>query len=728
MVYTTIYIVTFVIILVTFFLIRRNFVDLRNHDEGTDEMKEIAGIIRDGAKTFLGREYRIIIPTVFFFAILYSLFTERLAGIALLFGSLLNMIAVEIGMRAGTYGNVRTTNAAKVTRALSRTMRIALLGGSVSGFAVPAFGLFGFTIVWLVSGGAQANLVGSGLLGLNVCNPVVMRLGCYSLGFSLVGMFNRVAGGNYTKAADISADIVGKNVHNMPEDDSRMPNTIADFIGDCVNDIAGNISDLGESTVATQVACILIGMQIFPDNPKALAAACILPFVLSSGGLLSSLIGVSSVIFANRKKVKIDKAGNRQIISREIADPGLELDLATYLSAIMVFLVGLVGTYVVFGKLPDLQQYGFRYGWLSPWICSVLGIASSVLVGKITEYYTSMKYDPVKRLVSMAFEGDSFVVTEGDAIGYRSALGPVLVIGTAMIVAYNLGGTYGIAIAGLGMLSFVGTTVSIDAFGPIADNAGGIAESCHLDPEVRKITDQLDAVGNTTAAIGKGNAIGSAAFATVSLIMSYIGSYATHDIALKTVVVHLVVGSVVGAMLVMYFSGLLTDNTITAAKALADAGETQLNEHPKILTGEELPDYKSIIELAANNALRHMLVPSIMALVAPLIFGFTFGPNFVLGILIGSTAVAVGLALYNGNSGGAYDNAKKAIEIQIAKLKEEGKPVPVELTQAHKASVTGDTVGDTRKDVVGVALDIFIKAMSTESNTLAHMFLSYHLF
>lgn len=717
-----VYVMSFLIIACAFCLIRINFVDLRKHDEGTDEMKELAGIIRDGANTFLGREYRVIIPTVIFFAVLYSCFTETFAGVALIFGAALNMIAVEIGMRAGTYGNVRTTNAARVTKALSRTMRIALLGGSVSGFAVPAFGLFGFLVVWILSRGAQIGLVGHGLLGLNACNPIAMRLGCYSLGFSLVGMFNRVAGGNYTKAADISADIVGKNVHNMPEDDSRMPNTVADFIGDCVNDIAGNISDLAESFVATPTACILISMQIFKDNPAALSAACIFPFILSASGLLSSLIGVSSVIFANRKKVRKNENGEVEVISREIQDPALELDMATYLSAAMVFIIGLIGAYGVFRNLPELDAFNFRYGWISPWVASILGVISSVAVGKITEYYTSMKYGPVQKLKSMAFEGDSFVVTEGDAIGYRSTLGPVLVIGVSMMIAYSLCGTYGIAIAGLGMLSFVGTTVSIDAFGPIADNAGGIAESCHLDPEVRKITDQLDAVGNTTAAIGKGNAIGSAAFATVSLIMSYIQSYTVGDIGILTIIVHLVVGILIGAVLVMYFCALLTDNTIVAAKQLADAGEAQL-KIPGVIEGTVKPDYTSIIELAANNALKHMLIPSIMALVTPILFGFSFGPNFVLGILIGATAVAVSLALYNGNSGGAFDNAKKSIEIERAT-----KPDDASLALAHKAAVTGDTVGDTRKDVVGVALDIFIKTMSTVSNTLSSLFVSFHLF
>ena len=717
-----VYILSFTIIIVAFVLIRRNFMDLKNHDEGTEEMKELASIIRNGASTFMGREYRVIVPTVIFFAVLYSLFTEKYAGLALLFGAGLNMTAVEIGMRAGTYGNVRTTNAARVTKALSRTMRIALLGGSVSGFSVPSFGLFGLLIVWILSRGAQAHLVSQGFLGLNTCNPIAMRLGCYSLGFSLVGMFNRVAGGNYTKASDISADIVGKNVHNMPEDDSRMPNTVADFIGDCVNDIAGNISDLAESFVATPTACILISMQIFKNNPVALAAACLFPFIISAGGLLSSLIGVSSVIFANRKKIQMGANVEMQVISREIQDPALELDMATYLSAGMVFIIGLIGAYWVFGKMPESTILSFRYGWLSPWIASVLGVVSSVAVGKITEYYTSMKYAPVQKLKTMAFEGDSFVVTEGDAIGYRSTLGPVLIIGVSMIIAYSLAGTYGIAIAGLGMLSFVGTTVSIDAFGPIADNAGGIAESCHLEPEVRKITDQLDAVGNTTAAIGKGNAIGSAAFATVSLIMAYVESYTTGDIGLMSIIVHLVVGIIVGGALVMYFSALLTDNTIVAAKQLADAGEEELRI-PGVIEGTVKPNYTRIIELAANNALKHMLVPSVMALVTPILFGFSFGPNFVLGILIGATAVAVGLALYNGNSGGAFDNAKKAIEIERAT-----NPDDESLALAHKAAVTGDTVGDTRKDVVGVALDIFIKTMSTVSNTLASLFVSFHLF
>lgn len=728
MVSTVVYLFSAVAILVSGFLIRRNFVNLRECNEGTEEMKDLAGIIRAGAQTFLKREYRVIIPTVTLFAILYTLCTETFAGVALLFGAMLNVVAVEVGMRAGTYGNVRTTNTARVTKSLSRTLRTALLSGSVSGFIVPAMGLGGFLVVFLLSTRSGFDVLGHGLLFQNTCSALAMRLGCYSLGFSLVAMFNRVAGGNYTKAADISADIVGKNVHNLPEDDSRMPNTVADFIGDCVNDIAGNISDLAESFVATPTACILISMQLFKDQPMAMVAACLFPFILSAGGLVSSLISVSYVLFANRgRKEIIYENGERKEVesSRKISDPGKELNLATYLSAIAVFAIGLIGAKLVFDVKVDFHI--FKLGWISPWVASLFGVISSVAVGKITEYYTGTTYKPVKNLTKMAFEGEPFVVTEGDAIGYRSVFSPVLVICLSMWLAYKICGTYGIAIAGLGMLSFVGTTVSIDAFGPVADNAGGIAESCHLDPEVREITDRLDAVGNTTAAIGKGNAIGSATFATVSLIMSYIGSYNSAATDSTTKIVSVLVGCIIGMALVMYFSAMLTHNTIIAAQAMADEGERQL-KIPGVIEGTVKPDYDRVIKMAADGALRHMLLPSILALISPILFGFLLGPDVVLGLLGGSTCTAVGLAIYNGNSGGAFDNSKKSIEIRKASLSEDVDDSTREiLDRAHKASVVGDTVGDTRKDVVGVALDIFIKTMSTVSNTLAPLFSLFHL-
>ncbi|MCR4907997.1 MAG: sodium/proton-translocating pyrophosphatase [Lachnospiraceae bacterium] len=736
------YVVTAIAIL-AFAVLGRNFLDLKNHDEGTDDMKDLAQIIRDGAKTFISREYRVIIPTVVIVAIIYTVFMEVASGLTFILGATMSSCACILGMRGGTYGNVRTTNAARVTGHMSRTIRIALMSGSISGFAVPAFGIFGACLVWIASGGINLDATGTGLLGLmgawkSTCNPLTMRLTTYSLGCSLVAMFNRVAGGNYTKAADISADIVGKNVMNLPEDDSRMPNTIADFIGDCVNDIAGNVSDLLESFVATPVATILIASQAFSSNIPLLSAASMYPFILAGGGLLSSVVGVNFIILKNRKQIKLIN-GVETEVSRENVDPEEELNHATYVSAIAVAVIGLFAAKAVFGglELPSV----FRAGWLSPWVAAVLGMGSSVAVGKLTEVYTSLKSRHVKSLAYMATEGEAFVVTEGDAVGSRSILAPCVVIVVSMIISGALCGVYGIAIAALGMLSFVGTTVSIDAFGPVADNAGGIAESCHLPESVRCITDELDAVGNTTAAIGKGNAIGAAAFATVALILSFIGSFPSPDFTEPMTWVMVIGGMIIGGALIEYFTSILTENTITAAKDLADAGARQLNDNPAILEGKARPDYESIIRKASDDALRHMLVPAVLALVVPVVCGFLFGPVFVLGLLIGSTIVAITRAIFMGNSGGAFDNAKKFIEAgMLYKLGEDGEPMKDKSdpaggfvvigkgTPAHKAAVTGDTVGDTRKDVVGVALDIFIKMMSTVSNTLAPLFYSYRLF
>lgn len=692
-----------------------NFYRVKKMPEGTPQMVEMAGIIRSGANTFMKTEYRTIVIVVLLLAAVFSLFVEVTSGITFLFGALMSSCACVIGMKSATYANVRTANKARESLSIGETVKVALRGGSISGLSVQAFGLLGLVAVLLIYGNVRHDVLGGGILTtLEGINPTIMRVSTYSLGCSLVAMFNRVAGGNYTKAADISADILAKVRNDLPEDDSRVPNVIADFIGDNVNDIAGNCSDLLESFVATISATLMIAVILFQQYEKHFTSdlaplesifngTIAYPVLLAGAGLLSCLLGL---FYAAIKKM-----GN---------NPSRELNLATWISAGLTVLLGLGSAAVCFAGI-DAEVintvYGWSAGWISPWICAVLGIASGVAIGSITEYYTSTDYKPTRKLAEMAPEGEAFVITKGDAIGSRSCLLPVLVIGIALFVSGKLAGTYGVALASLGMLAFVGTTVSIDAFGPIADNAGGLAESCHLDADVRVITDKLDAVGNTTAAVGKGFAIGSAAFATVSLIVSYVGNYSS-EMTLNIASFVVVAGAIIGGALVEYFSAMLTDNTIESAKMMADEGDRQLT--PEVLEGKKTPDYNRMISIAAKQALKKMLVPSVLAMIIPVIGGFVFGVEFVGGILIGATIVAIPRALFMGNSGGAFDNAKKFIE--SGALKGHGKGTP-----AHKAAVTGDTVGDTRKDVVGVALDIFIKTMSTVANTLVSVFKNFTL-
>ena len=686
-----------------------NYFRIRKMPEGTAEMAEMAAIIRSGASAFMKTEYKTICIVVAVIALALSLFVESTSGITFIFGALMSSSACVLGMKSATYANVRTANKARETMSIGETVKVALCGGSISGLSVQALGMLGLVVVLLIWGGVNHQTDGGGLLvSLQGINASVMRVSTYSLGCSLVAMFNRVAGGNYTKAADISADILGKIRNDLPEDDSRVPNVIADFIGDNVNDIAGNCSDLLESFVATMSASILIAVILFEkfNIESIFNPTVIYPIILAGAGLLSCLIGM---LFANVKKMG--------------SNPSHELNLATWISAGLTVILGLGASWLIFGKMDAaiFETFGWKASWLSPWICAVLGLASGVAIGSITEYYTSSDFKPTRKLVEMAPEGDAFVITKGDAIGSRSCLLPIVLIGIALFISGKIGGTYGIAIASLGMLSFVGTTVSIDAFGPIADNAGGLAESCHLPDKVREITDKLDSVGNTTAAIGKGFAIGSAAFATVSLIVSYVGNFtpANSEMILNIANFTVVAGAIIGGALVEYFSALLTDNTIESARAMADEGDKLLSV-PGVLEGKVRPDYNRMIQMATQGALRKMLFPSVLAMLIPVISGFVFGVDFVGGLLIGATIVAIPRAIFMGNSGGAFDNAKKYIE--SGALKGHGKG-----TLAHKSAVTGDTVGDTRKDVVGVALDIFIKTMSTVANTLVNVFRNFTL-
>ena len=689
-----------------------NYFRIKKMPEGTAEMIELSGIIRSGAQTFLKTEFKSIAIVVAAVAVIFTLCVEKTSGITFLIGALMSSIVCVLGMQSATYANVRTSNKARESLSIGETVKVALCGGSISGLAVQGFGMLGFLAVLLCFGGVKHDAESSGLLiKALTCNPYIMRISTYSLGCSIVAMFNRVAGGNYTKAADISSDILGKLRHDLPEDDSRIPNTIADFIGDNVNDIAGNCSDLLESFVATMSASLMISVTLFKTalaegetqiTDATFNATILFPVILAGCGLVGCLIGLG---LANIKKM-----GD---------NPSKELDLSTWISAGCTIVFGGVASYFIFKDVPLYTE--FKLGWASPWVSSIMGIVSGIAIGIITEYYTSTDHKPTQKIAEMCTEGEAFVVTKGDAVGSRSVLLPVLVIIIALIVSGIIGGSYGIAISALGMLAFVGATVSIDAFGPIADNAGGLAEACHLAPDVRKITDKLDAVGNTTAAIGKGFAIGSAAFATVSLIMAYVGSY-SGDVAvpvLNFATFFVVAGGILGGALVEYFSAILTDNTIDAAKIMADVGDKQMTQ--EVLDGKAKPDYNMMIAMAAKEAIHRMVLPSVLALLIPIVGGFILGVEFVGGILVGATIVAIPRAIFMGNSGGAFDNAKKYIEQGMLEGHAKGSP-------AHKAAVTGDTIGDTRKDVVGVALDIFIKLMSTVANTIAPIIRNFSIF
>ena len=699
-------VISFAVVFFSLLYVAVNYVRIRKMDEGTEEMKQMSAIIRDGASTFLVTEFRVIAVVVAVLALAFSLFVEKLSGITLLIGALMSSLACIIGMKSATYANVRTANRARETQNIGQTVKVALCGGSISGISVQALGLLGLLVILQIFKGVNTETAGHGLLTAYTCNASIARITTYSLGCSITAMFNRVAGGNYTKAADISSDILAKIRHDMPEDDPRSPSVIADFIGDNVNDIAGNCSDLLESFVATIVASMMIAVTVYRANPvsDALFAATVqFPVWIATAGLLSCLLGM---ILASVKKM-----GD---------NPARELDLSTWISAGVTAVLGYFLARQFFASVilyPEL-----RLGWISPWISAVLGIASGVAIGAVTEYYTSTEFRPTRQIAQIAPEGDAFVITKGDAVGSRSCLLPILVIGVSLFISGKICGTYGIAMSALGMLSFVGTTVSIDAFGPIADNAGGLAEACRLDENIRKITDKLDAVGNTTAAIGKGFAIGSAAFATVSLIVAYVGNYTAPGAQEVLNIAHFTViaGGIIGGALIEYFSALLTDNTIESARLMADEGDRQLSV-PGVMEGTVRPDYNKAIQMAARQALKKMLAPSVLSILIPIAGGLLFGVEFVGGLLVGATIVAIPRAIFMGNSGGAFDNAKKYIE--SGALKGYGKG-----SAAHKATVTGDTVGDTRKDVVGVALDIFIKSMSTVANTLCSVFSHITLF
>ncbi|MCI8518628.1 MAG: sodium-translocating pyrophosphatase [Clostridia bacterium] len=678
--------------------------------EGRPEMVEIAEAIRLGANTFIKHEYSILIKISALLGLILSVFISISSGIAFSIGVLMSASAGWIGMKIATYTNVRTTNTARITHSIGKTVNVALSGASVMGLCVASFSILGLLVVYWAFNYQLNTLTSITNWAGFTFPPFIMTLSNYALGCSVVAMFDRVGGGIYTKAADMGADLVGKVEEDFPEDDPRNPATIADNVGDNVGDVAGLGSDLLESNVGAIVSAMLVSLFTIAVlsagtlSSEDINRICLYPVGIASSGLVSCVIGLFLVLH--------QKMSN---------NPHKDLNRATFISAALSTCFTFFLTLYVF---KDVEQsiFGFRFGIISPWYASFMGILSGIAIGFISEYYTSYDYEPTKRIAKASKEGSAINVTEGISVGMKSCLSSLFVLGFALLIAYMSAGIYGVSIAGVGMLSFVGTTVSVDTYGPISDNAGGIAEMSRLASSVREITDQLDAVGNTTAAIGKGFAIGSASFAALGLMVCYLYSYKPmgSEISLNLLNPLVLVGILIGAALPYYFSGMLIKSVSRAANSMVQEVRRQLRDIVGLRQGKAKPDYKRCIEISSNSALHEMKSPALLAVLFPVIGGFAFGSEFVAGILLGGIISAIMLAIFCGNTGGAWDNAKKFIEIGGVPGEEKG-------GEAHHAAVVGDTIGDPLKDTVGPSLDILVKIMSTVSLISVCIFSRFNL-
>lgn len=693
-----------------------NYYGVKRKDSGTPEMQQIAAAIQEGARAFLVLEYSVIVKVVIFIAILLGIVVSPSSAIAFVFGALMSSSAGWVGMNIATISNVRVSNEARNTRNLGKTLRVAVRGGSVMGLSVGGFALLGLAIVYLVFGVLLRQVAPENLtfhtnwLGISDI-PFTMTISAYALGCSIIAMFNRVGGGIYTKAADMGADLVGKTEAGIPEDDPRNPATIADNVGDNVGDVAGLGSDLLESYVGALVSAMILAAYIYFSqggiDASLVAKLIYVPLLVAAVGIISSMVGILYLLV---KKVS--------------SNPHKELNAATFVGAgLTIISSGFVSYFVFTGEA--LHTIGFALGAFSPWVCAVLGIVSGIVIGQIAEYYTSYDYKPTQKIAASSAEGAALTITEGMSVGMISVIGPVIILGVAIIAANITAGLYGVAMAAIGMLSFVTVTVSVDTYGPIADNAGGISEMAKLHPDVRGITDELDAVGNTTAAIGKGFAIGSATLAALSLFSSYLyaqaGENAVHGAAMILNMVNplTLVGALVGGALPYLFSGILIRAVANAARKMVQEVRRQFKADPGIILGTSLPDYKTCISISSAGALSEMKTPALIAVLTPLFTGFLFGAEFVGGLLIGTTLSSVMLALYTANAGGAWDNGKKYVE--NGHFGGKG-------SDAHKAAVVGDTVGDPLKDTVGPSLDILIKIMAIVSLIAVSIFSKYNLF
>ena len=650
-------------------------VRINKMDSGTKRMKEIAQSINEGAKAFLFSEYKILVifvATVFIVISVCGIITKSdvlnyRTALAFLIGAILSTLAGYCGMSVATKANVRTANAAK-EKGMNSALSAAFSGGAVMGMCVSGLGLLGVCLIYAITG--DDNI----LFG-------------FSLGASSIALFARVGGGIYTKAADVGADLVGKVEAGIPEDDPRNPATIADNVGDNVGDVAGMGADLFESYAGSLISAISLGVLAFSGSSSWKYA--VFPCLLSAIGLISSIIGT---LFVRGKDGK---------------NPQKALNTGTYVASALVVISSVLLSYFMLGT--------FRFA-----IAIIAGLLVGLLIGTITEMYTSDKFPFVKKIAKQSETGSATTIISVIAVGMQSTLIPIILIGVGIFVAYfvtngtgaeGTSGIYGIALAAVGMLSTTGITVAVDAYGPIADNAGGIAEMSDLPEEVRNITDSLDSVGNTTAAIGKGFAIGSAALTALALFFTF-----AQKVNLSTIDImnyKVVIGLLVGGMLPFLFSSLTMDSVSKAAQSMIEEVRRQFKTIPGILEGKGKPDYKNCVAISTHAALKQMILPGILAIVSPIIIGVLLGAEALGGMLGGSLTTGVLLAIFMSNSGGAWDNAKKYIEGGH----HGGKGSP-----SHKAAVVGDTVGDPFKDTSGPSINILIKLMTIVSLVFAPLF------
>ena len=626
---------------------------------GNAKMQEIASAIAEGANAFLMSEYKILAIFIVVLFVLIAVFINIGTAVCFLLGALFSIAAGFCGMKVATKANVRTANAA-MESGMNRALSVAFSGGSVMGMCVVGLGLLGCSLIYIFTGNYNI------LFG-------------FSLGASSIALFARVGGGIYTKAADVGADLVGKVEAGIPEDDPRNPAVIADNVGDNVGDVAGMGADLFESYVGALVSALTLGVS---TAGLFRGAGAIYPLIIAAFGILASVIATFFVR------------------SKENSNPHKALKMGSYVSAGIVAVLSVVMSYLFFGGIYCA-------------LAIIAGLIVGLVIGYMTEVYTSEDYKSVKRIAEQSETGSATTIISGVAVGMMSTWVPIVLICVGIYVSYAVtGNLYGIALAAVGMLSTTGITVAVDAYGPIADNSGGIAEMSGLDHSVRSITDKLDAVGNTTAAMGKGFAIGSAALTALALFVSYATEVGLDSIDLLSP--HVVIGLLIGGMLPFAFSAMTMNSVSKAAYKMIEEVRRQFREIPGILEGKGRPDYSSCVSISTRAALREMVVPGLMAVLAPLAVGILLGPSALGGLLAGSLVTGVLLAIYMSNSGGAWDNAKKYIE---------GGHNGGKGSDAHKAAVVGDTVGDPFKDTAGPSINILIKLMTVVALVFAPVFI-----